>query len=344
MTDEALTQVRAAHRFDEARLAHYLSQQLPDFAGPLNVQQFEGGQSNPTYLLSTPARKYVLRKKPPGQLLPSAHMIEREYRVMQALQNSAVPVPPVHLLCADESIIGTPFYVMGYVEGRLLRDPTLPGLAGSERQALYKAMIKTLAALHMLDYTTAGLSDFGKPDGYIGRQIRRWSEQYRASKTHDIDAMEHLMEWLPAHIPADHSCCLVHGDFRLDNMLFHPSEPHVLALLDWELSTLGHPLADLAYTCMVYHIRMPAGYLGEVAGQQGIPTEQELIAEYCRLTGRASIPDWQFYLAFSMFRYAAIVQGVHFRGLQGNASSASALRYGELAATVGTQAWAMIHR
>ena len=169
MTDEALTQVRAAHRFDEARLAHYLSQQLPDFAGPLNVQQFEGGQSNPTYLLSTPARKYVLRKKPPGQLLPSAHMIEREYRVMQALQNSAVPVPPVHLLCADESIIGTPFYVMGYVEGRLLRDPTLPGLAGSERQALYKAMIKALAALHMLDYTTAGLSDFGKPDGYIGR-------------------------------------------------------------------------------------------------------------------------------------------------------------------------------
>ena len=342
MSEEALTQVRAAHRFDEAALARYLSEQLEGFTGPLTVRQFEGGQSNPTFLLSTPAQQYVLRKKPPGKLLPSAHMVEREYRVLKALQGSAVPVPKVYLLCEDEGVIGTPFFVMDYVASRLLRDPTLPDMNANSRQAIYQAMAETLAALHNLDYQAAGLADFGKAGGYIGRQIRRWSEQYRASKTRDIAAMEKLMDWLPRHIPAEDSTCLVHGDFRLDNMLFHPSEPRVLAVLDWELSTLGHPLSDLAYTCMVYHIQMPAGYLGKVTGRDGIPTEPDFIAEYCRLTGRKSIPDWDFYLAFSLFRYAAIVQGVHFRGLQGNASSDSALHYGELVETVGKQAWDMV--
>jgi len=342
MTQEALTEVRSVHRFDEDALAHYLKQNLPGFTGPLSVRQFEGGQSNPTFLLSTAAKKYVLRKKPPGKLLPSAHMVEREYRVMNALQGSAVPVPVVHLLCEDDRIIGTPFFVMDYVASRLLRDPTLPGIAVDQRQALYQAMTQTLAALHNLDYQAAGLADFGKPVGYIERQIKRWSAQYRASETQTIQAMNRLMDWLPQHIPADESCCLVHGDFRLDNMLFHPEEPKVLALLDWELSTLGHPLSDLAYTCMVYHIQMPAGYIGPVAGQGGIPTEAEFIADYCRLTGRESIPDWSFYLAFSMFRYAAIIQGVHYRGLQGNASSESALRYGELVNSVSQQAWDLL--
>ena len=342
MTEEALTQVRAAHRFDEAALERYLSEQLKNYSGPLSVRQFEGGQSNPTFLLETSDKKYVLRKKPPGPLLPSAHMVEREYWVLNALQNSAVPVPKVHVLCEDERIIGTPFFVMDYVESRLLRDPTLPDMGTDTRKAIYQALAETLAALHNLDYQAAGLTDFGKTGGYIARQTRRWSEQYRASKTREIEAMEKLMDWLPQHIPAEDSTCLVHGDFRLDNMLFHPGEPRVLAVLDWELSTLGHPLSDLAYTCMVYHIQMPAGYLGEVAGQDGIPAEQDFVAEYCRLTGRESIPNWDFYLAFSLFRYAAIVQGVHFRGLQGNASSESALHYGELVETAGQHAWGLV--
>ena len=339
MSAEQLTSVRDAHRFDETKLAEYLTEHLPDFTGPLTVRQFEGGQSNPTFLLQTPAQSYVLRKKPPGELLPSAHMVEREYRVIKALQGSAVPVPKAYLLCEDNSIIGTSFFVMSYVTSRLLRDPTLPGFDPAQRQALYRAMIQTLAALHSVDITAVGLSDYGKHGGYVGRQIKRWSQQYQASQTQHITSMEQLMAWLPKHIPTDDVTCLVHGDFRLDNMLFDPRPPQVLAVIDWELSTLGHPLSDLAYTCMNYHLNMPDGYIGAVAGQGGIPTEAELVAQYCHYSGRDAIPDWNFYLGFSLFRYAAIVQGVHYRGLQGNASSQRALQYGDLARLAGDKAW-----
>lgn len=343
MSGEELTDIRAAHRFDEAALGAYLTRHLPDFVGPLRIRQFEGGQSNPTFQLTTPAQRYVLRKKPPGQLLPSAHMVEREYRVLKALQTSAVPVPKVYLLCEDPSVIGTPFFVMDYIDGRLLRDPALADFAPAERRALYHEWIRVLAALHSVDYRAAGLADFGKTGAYVARQIERWSQQYRATKTREIASVERLMDWLPRHLPAEDSTCLVHGDFRLDNMLFHPTEARVLAVLDWELSTLGHPLADLAYTCMNHHIAMPGGYLGAIAGgASGIPNEAELLALYCRHTGRADIVDWHFYLAFSLFRYAAIVQGVHYRGLQGNAASERALQYGELARTAADKAWQLV--
>lgn len=342
MSDEQLTPVRTGHDFDQARLADYLAAQLPGFRGPLAVRQFEGGQSNPTFLLETPDRRYVLRKKPPGELLPSAHLIEREYRVMAALADTDVPVPTMHLLCEDDTIIGTPFFVMDYITGRLLRDPALPGLSAAQRPALFDAQMRTLAALHAVDVDAVGLGDYGKRGGYVARQIKRWSQQYRATETETIAAMDRLIEWLPEHIPAEDSTALVHGDYRIDNLLFHSERPEVLAVLDWELSTLGHPLADLAYTCMVYHVRLPDGYLGDVSGRDGVPTETELVARYCEYSGRDGIADWPFYLAFSLFRYAAIVQGVHYRGLQGNASSQRAGVYGTLARTASEAAWRLV--
>ncbi len=353
MTDEQLTPIRSGHDFDRDRLAAYLAVHLPDFRGLLRVRQFEGGQSNPTFLLDTPGvdtpgvdtpgvdtpgKRYVLRKKPPGELLPSAHLIEREYRVMAALAGTGVPVPKVYLLCEDDAVIGTPFFVMDYVSGRLLRDPALPGLAPEQRPAVFDALIRTLAALHTVDVDAVGLGDYGRRGGYVARQIKRWSQQYQATETETIAAMDRLIEWLPEHIPAEDSTALVHGDYRIDNLLFHPDRPEVLAVLDWELSTLGHPLADLAYACMVYHVRLPDGYLGEVAGRDGIPTEADVVECYCRYSGRDGIPDWPFYLAFSLFRYAAIVQGVHYRGLQGNASSQRADAYGALARTAAGKA------
>lgn len=349
MSAEQLTAVRPAHRFDENALAAYLADRLTGFRGPLTVRQFEGGQSNPTFLLDTPRQRYVLRKKPPGPLLPSAHLIEREYRLFRALATTAVPVPKTYLLCEDDGIIGTAFFVMDYVAGRLLRDPALPEITdAAAKRAVYDAVIATLAALHAVDleHPEVGLSDFGKQGGYIARQIRRWSQQYQATATETIAAMDKLIDWLPANLPAadNDATTLVHGDYRIDNLLFHPSEPRVLAVLDWELATLGHPLSDLAYTCMYYHVALPDGYLGDVAGRHGIPSEAELVAAYCRHSGRAGeqIPDWPFYLAFSLFRYAAIVQGVHYRGLQGNASSAQASRYGELAKTAAAKAWQLV--
>ena len=344
MSAEELTEVRASHRFDERALETYLAAHLGGFAGPLTVRQFEGGQSNPTFLLTTPQARYVLRKKPPGELLPSAHLVEREYRVLAALATTPVPVPRVYLLCEDPGVIGTSFFVMDYVAGRLQRDPTLPGWTPEARRAVYRAMVTTLATLHAVDVDAAGLADFGKRSDYIARQLKRWSQQYRATQTADIAAMDALIEWLPGHIPTDASCTLVHGDFRLDNLLLHPDQPQVLAVLDWELSTLGHPLADLAYTCMNFHLRMPGGFLGDAAGRAGIPSEAELVADYCRASGRDGIPDWPFYLAFSLFRYAAIVQGVHYRGLHGNASSSRALSYGELAVAAARQGWALVDR
>ncbi|MEJ2283328.1 MAG: phosphotransferase [Desulfobacterales bacterium] len=341
-----LTPVREAHRFNEKALSNYLTTHLEGFKTPLEVEQFEGGQSNPTFLLDSDGTKYVLRKKPPGKLLPSAHQVERECRVMKALETSEVPVPKMLLLCEDDAIIGTPFFVMEYVPGRVLGDLTLPDMKPQERQAIYFDMIRVLAALHSVNFKDLGLEDYGKPGNYFSRQIGRWSKQYVAAKTDEIDSMEKLMHYLPENVPADDTSCIVHGDFRMENMLFHPTEPRVVALLDWELSTLGHPLGDLGYSCMPYHGGVAGKFSleGKVGPQTGIPTEEEFVAEYCRHTGREQIPNWNFYLAFSFFRLASILQGVYKRGIMGTASSTEALERGSLAREIADVAWSLVER
>jgi aminoglycoside phosphotransferase (APT) family kinase protein len=338
-----LTPVRDAHRFDEAALAGYLRGRLPGCEGALRVLQFEGGQSNPTYRLQAGAHAYVLRKKPPGKLLPSAHQVEREYRVMSALQGSDVPVPRTHLLCEDPAVIGTPFYVMDCVEGRVLTDARMPRLSRDERAALYADFVRVLAALHSQDPAAIGLADFGRPGNYYARQIARWSQQYSASQTEDIPAMKALMDWLPAHIPPSDETRVVHGDYRVGNCIVHPTEPRVVAVLDWELSTLGHPLGDLAYFCQGYHGEAVPGesLVGVDLAALGIPDEAAVLERYCRLTGRERIDDWSFYLVFVMFRSAAIVQGVYKRGLDGNAASARAGEYGALVRRRAEQALAL---
>ncbi|HTY65598.1 MAG TPA: phosphotransferase [Alphaproteobacteria bacterium] len=349
MTETAdLIAVREAHRFDEARLATYLREHLPGCQGALTVRQFQGGQSNPTFLIEAGGRRWVLRKKPPGKLLPSAHMVEREYRVIRALADSSVPVPGARLLCEDAGVIGTPFYVMDHVEGRVFTDPTLPGLTPAARSGIYAAMAETLARLHAVDWRAAGLADYGRPENYVARQIARWSKQYEASKTGEIPAMDRLTEWLPRHIPAREETTLAHGDYRLGNLIFHPSEPRVVAVLDWELSTLGHPLADLGYNCMLYHLPadLPTvrGFGDTDLAALGIPDERQYVAIYARHTGRDPAGDWPFFLAFSLFRYAAIVQGVYARALQGNASSASGEQLGRAAPILAEIGWRIAER
>ena len=343
-SNEKLIPLRKVHRFDEDRLSEYLTAHLAGFKSPLRLLQFEGGQSNPTFLLSTKDKQYVLRKKPPGKLLPSAHMVEREYRIMKSLAKSDVPVPGMYLLCEDENIIGTPFFVMEYVQGRVLEDITLPAMTPQERRAIYFDMIRVLAALHTVDYSALGLDNYGKSGNYFSRQIGRWSKQYVAAKTDEIASMEGLMRYLPAKVPEGDTTCIVHGDFRMENMLFHPTEPRVVALLDWELSTLGHPLGDLGYSCMFYHSGI-AGSIsldGRTGSATGIPTEEDFLAEYCRLTGRDSIPNWHFYLAFSLFRLASILQGVYKRGIMGNASSTEAIERGRMAREIADLAWSLL--
>lgn len=335
-----MTAVRPAHRFDEQRLAAYLGERLDGFGGDLSVRQFEGGQSNPTFLLESGGRRLVLRKKPPGELLPTAHMIEREYRILRALRATEVPVPAALLFCDDAAVIGTSFYVMAHAAGRVFRDPTLPGLSAAERAAVYEDMGRVLAALHRADYRALGLEDFGRAGGYCARQLRRWSQQYESSKTAALPEMERLMAWLAAHLPDDERTCIVHGDYRLDNMVVDADRPQVVALLDWELATLGDPLSDLAYNCMLYRIETPDGVrLADAAGRDGIPDEDEYVEAYCRHSGRSGIPHWSFYLAFSLFRYASIVQGVYYRGLQGNASSSYATRMGRLVEIAAKEGW-----
>ena len=343
-TEAKLTPVREAHRFDEAALAEYLKLQLDGFCEPFDILQFEGGQSNPTFLLDCGAHKYVLRKKPPGKLLPSAHQVDREYRVMKALEQSDVPVPGMFLLCKDEAVIGTTFFVMEYVDGRLFSNVTLPGLSPGERRAIYFEMIRVLAALHSVDYEALGLSDFGKPGNYFARQIGRWSKQYVSARTDHIPSMENLMNYLLQNVPPDDTSCIAHGDYRLENMLFHPTEPKILALLDWELSTLGHPLGDLAYSCGAYHYNMPGNpsLVGICGAKTGIPTESEFVEEYCRRIGREGIPNWNFYMAFAFFRLASILQGVYKRGLMGTASSTRALERGSLTRSISDLAWSFI--
>ena len=333
--------VRAAHRFDEAALARYLASHVKGFEGPLHVQQFGGGQSNPTFLLSAGGKRYVMRKKPPGALLKSAHQVDREYRIMKALAATDVPVPTMHVLCEDESVVGTAFYVMDFLEGRIFRDPQLPGVAPAERAAIYDSMNDVLARLHKVDIARAGLTDFGKPGNYFDRQVARWITQYRAAQTDSIPEMEKLIEWMPLNIPKDDSVSIAHGDYRLENTIFHPTEPRMIAVLDWELSTIGHPLADLAYNCMGYHVQNPrqGGLVGVDYAATGIPTEADYVATYCARVGRSSIENWSFYLSFAVFRLASIAQGVYKRGLDGNASSENAAKFGNTCQFLAEHAW-----
>ncbi len=339
------------HGFDSGALQAYLTQHLPGFAGPLTVEQFKGGQSNPTYKLLTPGATYAMRAKPGpvARLLPSAHAIEREFRVMGALAGSGVPVPKMHLLCDDESVIGRAFYVMEFVQGRVLWEQSLPGMTREQRGAIYDEMNRVIAAMHRIDPAAVGLANYGKPGNYFERQIGRWIKQYQASITGPNEAMDRLIEWLPAHIPPgardESMVSIVHGDFRLDNLMFHPYEPRVLAVLDWELSTIGHPLADFSYHCMSWHI--PPGSFRGIGGLDhaalGIPVESEYIRRYCERSGRgtpASLKtDWNFYLAYNLFRLAAIVQGIAKRVEAGTAASEQARQSGAAAKPLAELGW-----
>jgi aminoglycoside phosphotransferase (APT) family kinase protein len=320
---------------DTQRLGAYLASRIPGFQVPVSAEKFAGGQSNPTFKLTDASgQHYVLRRKPPGELLKSAHAVDREFRVISALQGTDVPVPKTYTLCEDDAVIGSMFYVMEYMEGRILWDPLLPDAAdNAERAATYDAMNQTLAALHNVDVNAVGLADFGRPGNYFQRQLDRWSKQYRASETRRIDSMESLMPWLAARMPEDDgTVSLVHGDYRLDNMMFHPTQPRVIALLDWELSTLGHPLADLANQCMAWMLPRDGrikGLGGVDRAALGIPTDEEYIARYCERTGRDRIDNWNFYLVFSLFRLAAILQGIVKRAQIGTASSTEADTQGD---------------
>jgi aminoglycoside phosphotransferase (APT) family kinase protein len=344
----SLRDTPAQHAVDADRLAGWMRDHIADFSGPIEVRQFAGGQSNPTFLVDSPGRRYVLRRKPPGKLLPSAHAVDREFRVLQALADTEVPVARVYALCEDVEVIGSAFYVMDYVEGRIFWDARLPEVAHGDRRAIYFEMVRVLAALHSLDYTSVGLKDFGKPGQYVERQVTRWTQQYRASETEKIEAMERLMDWLPKHIPADEVTAIVHGDFRLDNTIYHPTEPRILAVLDWELSTLGHPLVDFAYFCIRYDLPVKEfqGLGGIDPEAYGIPTEAECVAQYCSLRGLAPVSarEWIYTKVFCMFRLAAILQGVLARALQGNASSATALQAGRRTRPLAELGWRLVQQ
>ena len=319
---------------DLSKLSDWMKKNVCDFSGPLSAEKFAGGQSNPTFKLSAGDRKFVLRRKPPGQLLASAHAVDREFRVIAALQDTDVPVPGAVALCKEDEIIGSMFYLMEYLEGRVFWDPVLPELNNDERSAVYDDMNRVLAAMHSINVADVGLGDYGRPGNYFERQVGRWTKQYRASETQTVPAMEELMAWLPENMPAeDDRVALVHGDYRLDNVMFHPTEPKIIAVLDWELSTLGNPIADLAYQVMAWQLPRDAGITG-LAGIErkplAIPEDNSYVTSYCERTGRDEIKHWNFYLAFCFFRLAAIVQGVKKRALDGTASSAEAESRGNL--------------
>ena len=331
--------VEERQRIDVERLEKFLGFKIS------KIEQFKGGQSNPTYKIND---KYVLRRKPPGKLLPSAHAVDREYRVIKALHATGFPVAKPHVLCEDDSVIGTAFYVMDFVEGRVLWDQALPGMSKRERGEIWDALNRVMAQLHCIDYRSVGLEDFGKPGNYIERQITRWTKQYQASETERIEAMDSLIAWLPKNIPPSAATTVVHGDYRLDNTIFHPTEPRVLAVLDWELSTLGDPLADFAYHCMSWHI--PPGQFRGIGGLDlaslGIPSEAEYVRKYCERTGRGGIEQshWDFYLAYNLFRIAAILQGIMKRVVDGTAASAHARDAGKRARPMAELGWQQVEK
>jgi len=331
--------VSAEHEIDVGLLEDYLQEHVDGFSGPLAIKQFKGGQSNPTYLLEAASGKYVMRRKPPGKLLKSAHAVDREFRVISALYTAGFPVPRPYVLCEDESVVGTVFFVMDFVDGRIFWELDLPACDPGERQAIYDNVNQTIADLHNFDHEAIGLSDYGRPGNYFSRQISRWSKQYKASEIDPIPDMDRLIEWLPENIPGDESVSIVHGDYRLDNMIVHPTEPRVIAVLDWELSTIGHPLGDFTYHLMSW--QMPeigigsAGLLGKDLGALGIPAEQDYVDLYCQRTGRPDgIANRDFYSAFNFFRIAAIVQGIAGRVRDGTASSAHAAKSAKIVPTL----------
>ncbi|HWT51349.1 MAG TPA: phosphotransferase family protein [Caulobacter sp.] len=335
------------HAIDEARLAAWLEANVDGYAGPLEVRQFKGGQSNPTYQLVTPSKKYVLRRKPPGKLLPSAHAVDREFKVISGLHQARFPVARPYALCLDEAVIGTIFYVMDNVEGRILWDGTLPDYAPAQRRAIYEAEIDTLAALHTVDYAAVGLADYGKPGNYFARQIDRWTKQYKASETRPIEAMDRLMDWLPRTAPADDQTSIVHGDYRLDNMILHTTEPRVVAVLDWELSTLGNPLADFTYFLMNWV--MPSDQRGGLAEIQdleayGIPTIPQAVERYCKATGRDGLPELDWYFSYNLFRLAGICQSIVGRVRDGTAASAHAQLMEARVPVLANGAWAFAQK
>ncbi len=334
------------HRFDISNLDRYLRGHVEGYTGGLELEQFKGGQSNPTFMLKSGMRRYVLRRKPPGKLLPSAHAVDREYRVITALHASGFPVAKTYCLCEDDAIIGTAFYVMECVAGRVLWDPALPGMDPRQRSAHFDELNRVIAQLHCVDYPAVGLADYGKPGNYIERQINRWIKQYRASETERIESMENLIEWLPLNIPGGDETTIVHGDYRMDNVIFHPTEPRILAVLDWELSTLGHPLADFSYHCMTWRLTPGQfrGMMGIDFQALGIPSEQDYVAAYCRRTGRGDIPHWDFYMAYNMFRLAGILQGIMGRVKDGTAASAHALEQGKRARPMAEAGWKQVEK
>ncbi len=329
--------VAESHRFNEGALASWMEGNIAGFSGPLEVRQFKGGQSNPTYRLTTPNKTYVMRRKPPGKLLPSAHAVDREFRVISALYPTGFPVARPFGLCTDETIIGTMFYIMDYVEGRILWDQTLPAYAPAERHALHMAALRTLTDLHNVDYRAVGLEDFGRPGNYMARQIDRWTKQYKASETQHIETIERLITWLPTTVPEDDQTSIVHADYRLDNMIMHPSEPRVIAVLDWELCTLGNPLADFTNLLMQW-VNGSISTLPDLTAH-GIPTMEEYVAEYCRLTGRDSLPDLNWYFAYNIFRLAGIIQGIVGRVRDGTANSPEAAAMADRVPALGDAAW-----
>ncbi|RKP55805.1 phosphotransferase [Pararobbsia silviterrae] len=340
--------VAAAHAFDIGRLEDYMRMHVEGFSGALEVAQFKGGQSNPTFLLKAGGETYVMRRKPPGVLLPSAHAVDREYRVIRALAGTDVPVPHAYALCEDADVIGTAFYIMEYVDGRVLWDPALPDMTRSERGAIYDELNRVMAALHSVDPAAVGLADYGKPGNYVERQVARWTKQYRAAETERIEAADNLIEWLPKHLPSDDESRIVHGDYRLDNVILDRTATRIVSVLDWELSTLGHPLVDFSYHCLAW--RMAPGESRGIAGLDlaalGIPDEAHYVKTYLERTGHTSAfavseVDWGYYLVFNMFRLVGILQGITARALQGNASSASALEAGKRAAPLAQRAWAL---
>ena len=340
--------VMERHRFDEAALERYLRAHLAGYRGGLNIRQFDSGHSNPTFFISAEIaeggrRDFVLRKKPPGKLVASAHQVDREYRVIGALAATDVPVAPTRLLCADDSVIGQMFYVMDAVPGRILVDPSMPAQTPAERMAIFDSMNDVLARLHKVDPVKIGLGDYGRSGQYIARQVARWSKQYAELKTDDIPAMDRLIAWLPENIPAEDPTTIVHGDYRLGNLIVHPTEPRVVAVLDWELSTLGHPLCDLAYNCIGYYLTEPPhGFAKVDFARLGLPTLEDYVAAYCRRMGRGGIEHWNYYVAFSLFRLAAIAQGVYRRGLAGNSSNPESIKMSKAARERAEIAWSLV--